>query len=516
MSTSTETANRIVHALVEDRTARGIAAAISRLITAGELAPGDQLPTVRALARALGVSPSTVSQSWRVLAAAGVISTGGRLGTTVVGAAGLAAPRRYRGLSGATGQYRLDLSTGTPDPDLLPDLSAALARVSRSSLTSSYQDEPVLPALSERLRDQWPFPAEALTVVDGAMDALDRLASALVRLGDRVVVENPSFPPLLDLLEQLGADVIGVPIDDDGPEPSALAAAMEHQPVAVFLQPRAHNPAGSSVTPARARELAAILRPATAVIIEDDHAGDIAWAPLVSLGDHLPARTILIRSFSKSHGPDLRLAAVGGAGEPISQIVQRRMLGPGWSSRLLQAVLDEMLGDAATISSLAHARADYRQRRLDLTAGLVGHGLTVRGHDGINVWIEVPDERRAQLALAARGIGIAARRTLLRESRRPGLRAADDQPAARRRVGTGGSDRGSDARAVSVRSGLRPLSWPVPGPRSPVAGSGGLGPAALAPLNGGWRSVTSTGVRAVAEWAGDGMALGVEVARLVE
>ena len=53
-------------------------------------------------------------------------------------------------------------------------------------------------------------------MVDGAMDALDRVAQVVLRLGDRVVVEHPGFPPLLDLLDQLGCDVVGVDVDDEG------------------------------------------------------------------------------------------------------------------------------------------------------------------------------------------------------------------------------------------------------------------------------------------------------------
>ena len=62
----------------------------------------------------------------------------------------------------------------------------------------------MLPELAELLRADWPYPAEAITVVDGALDGIDRVARQLVRLGDHVAVENPSFPPFLDMLERLG------------------------------------------------------------------------------------------------------------------------------------------------------------------------------------------------------------------------------------------------------------------------------------------------------------------------
>ena len=94
--------------------------------------------------------------------------------------------------------------------------------------------------------------------------------------------------------------------------------------------PGPRTPPGVSLTPARARAPRRAAAPATDVmIVEDDHSGDIASAPDVSLGRHLPGRTVHIRSYSKSHGPDLRLAAVGGAGDVVTAMADRRLLGPG-------------------------------------------------------------------------------------------------------------------------------------------------------------------------------------------
>ena len=395
----------LIEASLVDRSASGIASAMNRLISGGQLVSGDRLPTVRVLAHRIGVSPSTVSEAWQVLGDAGSIAARGRLGTIVVGRSPVARPTRYRNVTG--GQFALDLSTGTPDPALLPDLSRVLAAVAKNSLTSSYLDDPVYPPLGEQLRATWPFPAEAITVVDGCMDALDRLASSLIRLGDRVVVENPTFPPLLDLLEQLGAEIITVELDAQGITIPSMTRALTHDPVLVFTQPRAHNPTAVSTSASRTAALAALLRPGRALVVEDDHANEIATAPLASLGTHLPERTIHIRGFSKSHGPDLRLAAVGGAGEPILRMAQRRILGPGWSSRLLQAVLAEVLIRPTTREQVRVAREEYGRRRLALSAALRSHHIEHQADDGINMWIRVADERDAQLGLAARGIGVA-------------------------------------------------------------------------------------------------------------
>jgi DNA-binding transcriptional MocR family regulator len=397
---------------IDDRSARGIAAAVGRLITAGDLPIGSRLPTVRELSRALGVSPTTVSEAWQTLSSVGALDARGRRGTFVREPTGPGSPVRYRRVAAPRGPRQtthlaLDLSTGTPHPDLLPDLGPIIARVSRQSLTSSYLDSPVLPALDQSLRATWPFAAEELTVVDGALDALDRVLSVVVRLGDRVAVEHPTFPPVLDLLERLGAEVVGVDLDGDGLSVDGLRAALARGVRAVVLQPRAHNPSGVSMTAPRAKALAALLGRSDTVVVEDDHAGDIATAPLTSIGTHRPTRTVHIRSFSKSHGPDLRLAAVGGAGDIVVEVANRRLLGPGWSSRILQAVLVEMLDDRATIDAVAAARREYARRRAAAVTALTARGVETTGRDGINLWMRVADERSALVALAAQGIGVA-------------------------------------------------------------------------------------------------------------
>jgi DNA-binding transcriptional MocR family regulator len=279
--------------------------------------------------------------------------------------------------------------------------------VRQRGLTTSYLADPVVPALDEALRAIWPFSPEALTVVDGAMDALDRVTGVVVRLGDRVVVENPCFPPLLDLLEQVGAEPIGLALDEQGISPQALRQSLNQRPVAVYLQPRAQNPSGVSMTPARTKKLAAVLRGSDVIVIEDDHAGDIATSVAVSLGTYLPNQTVHIRSFSKSHNPDLRIAAVGGAGAVVADLANRRLLGPGWTSRLLQYVLVEMLNDEATKEAVDEARTVYADRRKRLVGALDARQVGTTGSDGINLWVEVGEEQRALLTLASRSIGVS-------------------------------------------------------------------------------------------------------------
>lgn len=459
---------------IDDASPRGIAAAIARHITSGELQPGDRLPTVRELGATLGVSPATVSHAWQALSQAGLIESRGRAGSFVRQHPQNWLPPRMVGLAAGADlgpdAAHLDLSRGTPDPLLLPALAPALSRISARAETMSYHELPVIPELGRVLDASWPYRAESLTVVDGALDAVSRSLEAVVRYGDKVVLESPGFPAFFDLVQALGASVVPVAIDENGIVPSSLAAALQQGPSAVVLQPRAQNPTGASMSAERARELARVISASRAgsraIVIEDDHSGAISTAPPVSLGSWLPEQVLHVRSFSKSHGPDLRIAALGGPAALIDRIVSRRMLGPGWTSRMVQRILYDLLTDGTALDEVTEARRQYYSRQKALCTALAFYGSppsaglvtentatpdaadTVTGSglpDGINLWLPVANERSALVQLAAAGIRVAPGSPFL----------AGGAPASASRTGGGvAATPGAEPGFVRVTAGL--------------------------------------------------------------
>lgn len=414
-----ETTSIIAARMVEQYGPRGsqlngprIASVIGQLVSSGELQPGQKLPTVRALSRALHVSPSTVSDAWRVLRSHAVIETDRRRGTIVRSTIGNV-DGRYWHVPVTPGTLDHDLSMGTPDPALLPPLAPALQKVQLDSTVTSYLDDPVIPELEELLRTDWPFEPERFTMVDGAQDGVDRVVNAVVNFGDAVIVEDPTFPPIIDMLELAGARLIVVASDEDGPVPDDVAKAMGERPVAAFLQPRSQNPTAVSITKQRALDLANSIDGHPMVVVEDDHSGPVAGVPLHSLGVHLPQQTVHIRSFSKSHGPDLRLAAIGGSATVLDSVIKRRHLGPSWTSRLLQRLLLELLGDPTAVSTVERAGSVYAERRANFVDRLEARGFEIGGDSGMNVWIPVSNEQRAVVGLAAHGIGVAPGRPFM-------------------------------------------------------------------------------------------------------
>ncbi|WP_084527289.1 PLP-dependent aminotransferase family protein [Nocardioides dokdonensis] len=392
---------------LEHPTARGLVAAVTLAIADGVLVPGTKLPPIRTIATELALSPTTVSSAWALLARSGTVRTAGRHGTTVLDVTG-AGVGRYRRALAQPAPLAQDLSTGVPDQDLLPTLGVVLSQVDRAGTPNSYLQDPVLPELAELLRADWPYPPPRLAVVDGAMDALDLVTRTALRPGDRVVVEHPCFPPVVDLLEALSVEIVGVPVDDEGLDPDAFAQALQRPVAAVVLQPRGQNPTGVTTTRRRARRLAELVGLGETLVIEDDSAHGLSPTPALSLGEWLPEQSVHIRSFSKSYGPDLRLAAMSGPPELMRAVDRRRHLGQGWSSRLLQRILVGLLTEPAAVAQVERAQQEYARRRRLLRDALAARSVSVGGTEGLNMWIPVEDETAAVVRLASQGIGVSA------------------------------------------------------------------------------------------------------------
>lgn len=384
-----------------------IAQSVARLISDGELVVGQRLPTVRDLARELHVSPATVSKAWGELVDLGLLTTRSRSGTTVASAETLHRTRFRTVRASVADVDHLDLSTGFPDRKLLPSLSSHLQRCADRDFPASYLDAPTLADLDEALRADWPYHVDRFVVVNGALDALDSVFREVLRFGDRVIVEDPCFPPILDLLGLYGCEPVPVAIDEFGMRPETFEAALASTPRAVVWQPRAHNPAGVTMSEQRVHELVACLDGTETIVIEDDHAYGVVDSPAVSAGAVVPARTVHIRSFSKAFGPELRLAAMSAPPELTSRLERRRLLGPGWSSRILQATLAEMLTDPDVRTEVDAAAATYAARHGRLVEWLRDRSVDVRSREGLNTWIPVASERQAVEFARLQGVIVA-------------------------------------------------------------------------------------------------------------
>jgi DNA-binding transcriptional MocR family regulator len=387
------------------RTASALAQTAERAIMEGRLPPGGLLPSVRALADAIGISAATVAAAYRTLRVRGLVAGEGRRGTRVV----LRPPLLLRRPPVVTAGAR-DLAEGNPDPAWLPDLRPALRRApGPSGLYGGPSFLPALRTLAARQLAQDHIPIASLAVVGGAMDGVERVLQAHLRPGDRIAVEDPGYAGVLDLAGALGLVPQPVSLDDFGVRPEALQSALTAGARAVILTPRAQNPTGAAFDEDRARALRTVLdRHSDVLLVEDDHAGPVAGTPALTLAHARKPRWAVVRSVSKSLGPDLRLAILAGDATTVARVEGRQALGAGWVSHVLQAAVASLWANAATDRRLRDAAQSYTRRRRALVDALARHGLRAHGRSGFNVWVPVREEAATIAGMATAGWAIRA------------------------------------------------------------------------------------------------------------
>src|SRR3984957_3924790 len=402
--------------------AEAIASDVEEAISTGALAPGAELPPIRELAAQLGINANTAAAAYRLLRERVAVETAGRRGTRVRDRPATT-PRSLRGLAVPAGGR--DLSTGNPDPALLPIAAAQLPWAGSRRRTPLLYGEPaVSPELAEYARTSLTaddVPAEHLAVTAGALDGIERVLTAHLRPGDRVAVEDPGWANLLDLLAALGFSAEPVRVDDDGPLAADVARALRRGARAVVVTTRAQNPTGAAVSSAPATELRRLLADhGDVLLVEDDHCAGIAGVPLHTLAG-ATRRWAFVRSAAKAYGPDLRLALLAGDRRTVERVHGRLRLGPGWVSHLLQDLAVSLWRDNAATRLVHKAEAGYTRNRTLLRAALGDRGVTSHGRSGLNVWIPVPDETVAITRLLSAGWA-AAPGTRFRIGTPPGMR----------------------------------------------------------------------------------------------
>ncbi|HEY7707433.1 MAG TPA: aminotransferase class I/II-fold pyridoxal phosphate-dependent enzyme [Gaiellaceae bacterium] len=382
--------------------AAAIAERIESAIAGQELEPAARLPAVRDLATELEVSPATVAAAYRTLRERGLVNANRRSGTVVADQP----PLRVIGRPVPPGAR--DLASGNPDPALLPPLGPALARVDAEH--KLYGGPTTLGRLVELARAD--FAADGIegdiAIVGGALDAIERLLQTQLRPGDRVAVEDPSWPRITDLIRALGLQPEPAEVDQRGLVPGALDAALQRGTKAVISTPRGQNPTGAAVDAGRRGELLAVLgRHPDVLVVEDDYVASVAGAPYFGLHG-ANERWAVIRSLSKVLGPDLRVAPVTGDPLTISRLEGRQLLGAGWVSHLLQQTAASLWASAATRKLLTRTERAYSERRAAVVDALARRGIAAYGKSGLGVWVPLAEEVATVQSLLERGWAVSA------------------------------------------------------------------------------------------------------------
>jgi DNA-binding transcriptional MocR family regulator len=419
-----------------------IAAAIER----GELGPGEKLPPTRELAELAEINHLTAVRAYRRLRELGLVSAHVGRGTFFRGAApapARAVPdsiawQRYalpesnlsygdRVLADmhrhATSEELIPLSVGYPSARLFPleEISEAVDATLRSEPERAlqYSDVQGLPDLAEQIASLSAARGAAedpndIVITNGAAQGLTLACRAILRPGDVVACEDPSFPSVIRAVEETGARIVAVPVDDDGLDVDALAALVARQEIkALAVQSRLHNPTGRDLVPARRRRLLDLARRHGFFVLEDSVYGDLRFAgeELPSLRSEAPAHVVYIDSLSKTVGGGLRIGWVAASGPVLDRIITAKRADDIHSPTLTQLAIARYLASGAYRAHAERARAFYRERLAVLDAAIEDSFGAAASHPeplgGGHLWLtlDLPlDERELAEEAVRRGV----------------------------------------------------------------------------------------------------------------
>ncbi|MGW0662590.1 aminotransferase-like domain-containing protein [Streptodolium elevatio] len=438
-----------------ERRSRGerLADALASLVRSGDLLAETRLPSERALGAALGMSRGTVASALDQLAADGLVERRHGSGTYVRPVAAVDPPPPGSGPDGApdsgtgpgtdprTGSAsRRDPSADTPEPifsrwiregtvvvDLAKSVVPDASLLPRLDLTVEDLLD-VHPAdgyglLGEtRLREllaEHPAPPgygpDRLLVVAGAQQALHLTADTLLAPGDRVLVEQVTYPGLLAAVERFGGVPVIVPGDRYGWSPDAFAEAVErHRPAFAFTMP-VHNPTGAVAADRRVRALASVAREADTLLVEDRSLADLVLTdgpppPVPSAAAYAPDHTVCLGSLSKTMWGGLRVGWIA-AHEPVfARFVQAKRRTDLATSALDQRLAVALLADPGAAGRRDAWRRDLRVRRdhlADLLAGQLPEWSWSLPAGGMSLWVRLPGADGEAFADTARRHGVA-------------------------------------------------------------------------------------------------------------
>jgi DNA-binding transcriptional MocR family regulator len=260
--------------------------------------------------------------------------------------------------------------------------------------------------------DGTPTEPDEVLVTTGAQQAVNLATQLLVRPGDAVIVESPSFAGTLDVFRSRGARLTPVAVDDDGVDVRGVcAAAAATRPAALYVMPTFHNPTGALLAVRRRRELAELAAETGMPIIEDNALDncplDDDRPPSIAAFAGPDATILSAGSLGKAAWGGLRMGWLRGPRSLVSRLAELKAMNDLGSPLFDQAVA------ARLVPQLDRLRTDHRallRRNLELVGSLLEEVLPAwewrRPKGGPSLWIRLPAGTASAFAQVALRYGV--------------------------------------------------------------------------------------------------------------
>ncbi|HUN79049.1 MAG TPA: PLP-dependent aminotransferase family protein [Solirubrobacteraceae bacterium] len=279
------------------------------------------------------------------------------------------------------------------------------------------------PRLRAWIAERHGVPVERVLVTNGSMQADAFLFDALVRAGDDVIVERPTYDRTLLSLRGRGAQVHQVELQPDGIDVDALAALLGGdgmgvggkpvRPKLAHIIPNFQNPAGYTLSPEKRRALLALAEEHDFTVFEDDPYVALRFSgeALPTMVSMEPERVVYASSFSKTVCPGIRVGYLVGPAELISEIAKLATGTYISPNMVAEAIVYEFCASGALERSIETVRTALTRRVRTLETALrreLPEAEFVTPQGGYFMWVTLPEGTDvAALQAAAAQLGVA-------------------------------------------------------------------------------------------------------------
>lgn len=315
-----------------------------------------------------------------------------------------------------TPKYPYDLRTGYPNTEILvpheklASIAQDLLLTDRATQYGGVLQGPLMPRerIAEWLTEHSTQTAtpEQLVITAGAIAATDLVCRTVTEPGSIVVVEDPTFYYMINILKMSHIDVVGAPMTREGIDLDALAGLVEKygdRLKLVYTIPSFHNPTGVNASPENRKKLVEMAQQHNFTVLEDTTYQwlyfDSPPPPLCRHYDEGSGHVVSVGSFSKTLMPSLRLGWIWAANEAHAQSFTK-FKGDAVASTLNSGMVGEFIGRGLYESQLEYARNHYSER-----CGVLVEALQKMIPDyvewdvpqgGYFVWMTLPEHIKAQ------------------------------------------------------------------------------------------------------------------------
>jgi len=382
-------------------------------ISTGTLKPGDRLPPQRDLAWRLGVTVGTVTRAYAEAERRGLVSGEVGRGTYV---------RRLN-----SHPESLDLSDEIMDSNFVHLANAFPAPIGitpfRDVLSELSQDPKLVPLLgylpSGGLKEHRAAAAawlqrsgvktsqEQVAITVGAQQATVVALSAITRPGDRLLVENQTWPGIMAIADHLNLRLEGLAMDEYGLLPEALeTACRSNDAKALYTIPTLQNPTNTIMPLERREQIAEVTRKHDIQIVEDDVFGLLAENPPPPIQTLAPDRTFFVTGLAKTLAPGLRTGFIAWPEDATPRIARSirafSWMSPPLTSEMAARLIQNGCADQV-LTALKHEGEARRKVTLDRLSA-----FEVDCPEGaIFAWLHLPEPwRSSEFAEQARKKGV--------------------------------------------------------------------------------------------------------------